>query len=608
MNLPTIQIPYYFTDQRHSGYADAVMAGKVSSANFVFVSDVEDIAPILPEEPDLRLGSPEHFLGAFMAALAKPENLKALPHIIAFWQDRRLAPLSLLAEAYLGVGLQKYARDAQVPQQRTLYRQAVAKLKREIAKNASPVTPQALELLCLWPDIAAQKLGLLVEGADYSPVLAKLGFTGTARNIAAFLLKNGFARNLRAITGYLLPLLETLQETTGKTSPETAGKTSPEAAGKAPQGTAHNTLPPEKLTLGAAAEIALANGVSELVRRRENLDSSDYRDLSRCLHRIRPGVALNIFLKLIGADLVTETRHVMEMRTNREIVVHSPDTVFSDIRRLAEKRQDPQMNLKIAAALYDVALPRENYELPQLAAVLLAQPQKRPEDWNALLGFARHVLQDCNASSQQLYRCLCAVALNSGEFADMVEVAEFKHWAVEKAGLWRCGWDPVQNVFRSRGSFRETDSTAFIVFYADSPHSLDWKKSLPALLRDTDLKPQVRREAVEIIAARHCGEKPDFLLKEDLEKLAEWRLPFPTPGSKRCPDRRRFHLLPRYRGSPRTRLFPQPRHPALRLQASHSVARPGCFRSPGALLFPAPRRAGFFYPPCKKNTCIFKLT
>ena len=329
MNLPTIQIPYYFTDQRHSGYADAVMAGKVSSANFVFVSDVEDIAPILPEEPDLRLGSPEHFLGAFMAALAKPENLKALPHIIAFWQDRRLAPLSLLAEAYLGVGLQKYARDAQVPQQRTLYRQAVAKLKREITKNASPVTPQALELLCLWPDIAAQKLGLLVEGADYSPVLAKLGFTGTARNIAAFLLKNGFARNLRAITGYLLPLLETLQETAGKTSPETAGKAPQGTAGKTSPGTAHNTLPPEKLTLGAAAEIALANGVSELVRRRENLDSSDYRDLSRCLYRIRPGVALNIFLKLIGADLVTETRHVMEMRTNREIVVHSPDTVFS---------------------------------------------------------------------------------------------------------------------------------------------------------------------------------------------------------------------------------------------------------------------------------------
>ena len=520
MNLPTIQIPYYFTDQRHSGYADAVMAGKVSSANFVFVSDVEDIAPILPEEPDLRLGSPEHFLGAFMAALTKPENLKALPHIIAFWQDRRLAPLSLLAEAYLGVGLQKYARDAQVPQQRTLYRQAVAKLKREIAKNASPVTPQALELLCLWPDIAAQKLGLLVEGADYSPVLAMLGFTGTARNIAAFLLKNGFARNLRAITGYLLPLLETLQKTAGKTPQDTAGKTSPQAAGKAPQETAHNTPQPEKLTLGAAAEIALANGVSELVRRRENLDSSDYRDLSRCLHRIRPGVALNIFLKLIGADLVTETRHVMEMRTNREIVVHSPDTVFSDIRRLAEKRQDPQMNLKIAAALYDVALPRENYELPQLAAVLLAQPQKRPEDWNALLGFARHVLQDCNASSQQLYRCLCAVALNSGEFADMVEVAEFKHWAVEKAGLWRCGWDPVQNVFRSRGSFRETDSTAFVVFYADSPHSLDWKKSLPALLRDTDLKPQVRREAVEIIAARHCGEKPDFLLKEESSAIS----------------------------------------------------------------------------------------
>lgn len=535
MNLPTIQIPYYFTDQRHSGYADAVMAGKVSSANFVFVSDVEDIAPILPEEPDLRLGSPEHFLGAFMAALAKPENLKALPHIIAFWQDRRLAPLSLLAEAYLGVGLQKYARDTQVPQQRTLYRQAVAKLKREIAKNASPVTPQALELLCLWPDIAAQKLGLLVEGADYSPVLAKLGFTGTARNIAAFLLKNGFARNLRAITGYLLPLLETLQETAGKTSPEAAGKAPQETAGKAPQGTAHNTLPPEKLTLGAAAEIALANGVSELVRRRENLDSSDYRDLSQCLHRIRPEVALNIFLKLIGADLVTETRHVMEMRTNREIVVHSPDTVFSDIRRLAEKRQDPQMNLKIAAALYNVTLPRENYELPQLAAVLLAQPQKRPEDWNALLGFARHVLQDCSASSQQLYRCLCAVALNSGEFADMVEVAEFKHWAVEKAGLWHCGWDPVQNVLRCHSSFRETDSTAFVVFYADSPHSLDWKKSLPALLRDTGLKPQVRREAVEIIAARHCGEKPDFLLKEDLKKLAEWAPALPEAWLKTLP-------------------------------------------------------------------------
>lgn len=494
MNLPTIQIPYYFTDQRHSGYADAVMAGKVSSANFVFVADVEDIAPILPEEPDLRLGSPEHFLGAFMAALAKPENLKALPHIIAFWQDRRLAPLSLLAEAYLGVGLQKCALNAQVPQQRTLYRQAVAKLKREIAKNASPVTPQ-----------------------------------GTA----------------------------------GKTPQGTAGKTSP--------ATAHNTLPPEKLTLGAAAEIALANGVSELVRRRENLDSFDYRDLSQCLHRIRPEVALNIFLKLIGADLVTETRHVMEMRTNREIVVHSPNTVFSDIRRLAEKRQDPQMNLKIAAALYNVTLPRENYELPQLAAVLLAQPQKRPEDWNALLGFARHVLQDCSASSQQLYRCLCAVALNSGEFADMVEVAEFKHWAVEKAGLWHCGWDPVQNVLRCRGSFRETDSTAFVVFYADSPHSLDWKKSLPVLLRDTGLKPQVRRKAVEIIAARHCGEKPDFLLKEDLEKLAEWAPALPEAW---------LETLPRHRGSPRA---------------------PAVSATPAPFSFLPLVGQDFFYPPCKKT-------
>ena len=117
----------------------------------------------------------------------------------------------------------------------------------------------------------------------------------------------------------------------------------------------------------------------------------------------------------------------------------------------------------------------------------------------------------------------------------MVEVAEFKHWAVEKAGLWRCGWDPVQNVFRSRGSFRETDSTAFVVFYADSPHSLDWKKSLPALLRDTELKPQVRREAVEIIAARHCGEKPDFLLKEDLEKLAEWATALPEAWLETLP-------------------------------------------------------------------------
>lgn len=596
MNLPTIQIPYYFTDQRHSGYADAVMAGKVSSANFVFVSDVEDIAPILPEEPDLRLGSPEHFLGAFMAALAKPENLKALPHIIAFWQDRRLAPLSLLAEAYLGVGLQKYARDAQVPQQRTLYRQAVAKLKREIAKNASPVTPQALEFLCLWPDIAAQKLGLLVEGADYSPVLAKLGFTGTARNIAAFLLKNGFARNLRAITGYLLPLLETLQETAGKAPQEAAGKTSPEAAGKAPQGTAHNTLPPEKLTLGAAAEIALANGVSELVRRRENLDSSDYRDLSRCLHRIRPGVALNIFLKLIGADLVTETRHVMEMRTNREIVVHSPDTVFSDIRRLAEKRQDPQMNLKIAAALYDIALPRENYELPQLAAVLLAQPQKRPEDWNALLGFARHVLQDCNASSQQLYRCLCAVALNSGEFADMVEVAEFKHWAVEKAGSlalrmgprtkrvpkprqlpgngqhgvrrFLCRFAPFSGLEKiaARPVARHGSETA-------GPPGSGRNHRRPPLRGKTGFSAEGR-----FGKTRRMGACPSRRLARNAALTGA--------AFTRCSGRRRFYLLPRYRASPRTRLFPQPR------RASFSCPSPG----------------RIFLSTMQKNTCIFKLT
>lgn len=335
MNLPTIQIPYYFTDQRHSGYADAVMAGKVSSANFVFVSDVEDIAPILPEEPDLRLGSPEHFLGAFMAALAKPENLKALPHIIAFWQDRRLAPLSLLAEAYLGVGLQKYARDTQVPQQRTLYRQAVAKLKREIAKNASPVTPQALELLCLWPDIAAQKLGLLVEGADYSPVLAKLGFTGTARNIAAFLLKNGFARNLRAITGYLLPLLETLQETAGKRRrepPEKHRRKLPEKHRREPPITrcrrkSSPWAPQPKLRLPTAFPNWCAAG----------------KISTAPITAICPGVCTGFapelpstFPEAYRRDLVTETRHVMEMRTNREIVVHSPDTVFSDIRRLAE--------------------------------------------------------------------------------------------------------------------------------------------------------------------------------------------------------------------------------------------------------------------------------
>ena len=42
----------------------------------------------------------------------------------------------------------------------------------------------------------------------------------------------------------------------------------------------------------------------------------------------------------------------------------------------------------------------------------------------------------------------------------------------------------------------------------------------------------------------------------------------------------------------------------------HSVCRlrTGCFRNPGALLFPAPRRAGFFLSTMQKNTCIFKLT
>lgn len=37
----------------------------------------------------------------------------------------------------------------------------------------------------------------------------------------------------------------------------------------------------------------------------------------------------------------------------------------------------------------------------------------------------------------------------------------------------------------------------------------------------------------------------------------------------RCPDRRRFYLLPRYRAIPRTRLFPQPR------RASFSCPSPG---------------------------------
>lgn len=237
------------------------------------------------------------------------------------------------------------------------------------------------------------------------------------------------------------------------------------------------------------------------------------------------------------------------------------------------------MNLKIAAALYDVALPRENYELPQLAAVLLAQPQKRPEDWNALLGFARHVLQDCNASSQQLYRCLCAVALNSGEFADMVEVAEFKHWAVEKAGLWRCGWDPVQNVFRSRGSFRETDSTAFVVFMPIRP--ILWIGKIAA-------RP-VARHGSETAGPPGSGRNH--------------RRP-PLRGKTGFSAEGRFGKTRRMGACPSRRLA---RNAALTgdaftcCPAIAAAPVPGCFRSPGALLFPAPRRAGFFYPPCKKH-------
>ena len=106
----------------------------------------------------------------------------------------------------------------------------------------------------------------------------------------------------------------------------------------------------------AAQYVKAVDDVSLVIREGETLgivgeSGCGKSTLARTMMRlIEP--ALNIFLKLIGADLVTETRHVMEMRTNREIVVHSPDTVFSDIRRLAEKLTGNTIGVCIFMAVY----------------------------------------------------------------------------------------------------------------------------------------------------------------------------------------------------------------------------------------------------------------
>lgn len=73
-----------------------------------------------------------------------------------------------------------------------------------------------------------------------------------------------------------------------------------------------------------------------------------------------------------------------------------------------------------------------------------------------------------------------------------------------------------------------------------------------------------------------------------------------------CPDRRRFYLLPRYRASPRTRLFPQPRHPVCGPRILSPA--PAVSAAPARFFFLPLAGQDFFLSTMQKNTCIFKLT
>ena len=404
--------------------------------------------------------------------LSSPNNLSALENLLEIWKRPELSAVSLEAEIILYLHLNKRGINKE-------YHQAAHRVRQEVLKNHTPITPQTLISLRESPEIAVLKLPYLIAKEDYgkflniAPNSLKKSSQQCHRKVCRYLLQNGFAPNLAEVIEYL------------------------------------DSLP--KKEIGQAEEIGLLLSIQRAISNNKQISSNEYYSLSKTLtEKMSARTSLEVLLQICQGNLVTHTETFRPNMSGHITTITNPylSGVLRDITTLAQKLKSAEINVYIAQNLAEVAPTRENYPLQELAKTLLTPMPAKFDDALEILHFIKQQFRENN---RLFHECLEEIAEAFSGNDAYVELTEFKHWAINLANL------------RSPRAYDESDNTVFVTFYADSPYSLDWKQSLPMLLNCQTLSPKVRKEAIVQIASRHQNEQPDFLSSKDMEKLAEFK-------------------------------------------------------------------------------------
>lgn len=459
-------------DKLHLRYTEEIMQGALKAKDLTFVDSKSTFKTLHKLHPQLKVCQTEPLLAANLYVLSSPNNLSALENLLSIWKRPELSAVSLEAEIILYLHLNKRGINKE-------YHQAAQRVRQEVLKNHTPITPQTLISLRENPEIAVLKLPYLIAQEDYSKFLnlAPTTLTKTGqqcyKKICRYLLQNGFAPNLPEVIEYL------------------------------------DSQP--KKELGQAEEIGLLLSIQRSISNNKQISSNEYYALSKILmEKLSARTSLEVLLQICQGNLVTHTETFRPNMSGHTTTITSPylSGALRDISTLAQKLKSAEINVYIAQNLAEVAPTRDNYTLQELAKTLLTPMPAKFDDALEILHFVK---QQFRESNRLFHECLEEIAETFSGNDAYVELTEFKHWAINMANL------------RSPHAYDESEDTVFVSFYADSPYSLDWKHSLPMLLNCKTLSPKVRKEVIILIASHHAEELPDFLSSEDMKKLAEFK-------------------------------------------------------------------------------------
>ena len=491
LTIKLLRMNYFKSDGQHLEYARKILNGKMKAKDFTFVSDARETKNLLADElcHGLNPAVVAELANAFAALLEEtPDNLPKLSKIIAFWQDKALAPYVWPGLLKLCSCLDTLALKAATPEIAHKYQQAQSQVFKALSNTQAPFgEAKNFVALCKWPYIAVNKLDLLTENMDCSNALKTLPPSLENKivlSVALELIVRGNIHSLPELVGWLNKL-----------------------------GRITRNLP-EKM------ELALVQGIIRRCREKKEIDNRLFDDLVICLRMITPETAVNILLKLANENLVlTETSSIICGARGPEQITSSAPDITPILRELGNYAalNSPELTFRIAAGLMNV---KPLQEFQELAAKLVQTPQPRIEKWIVLLNFAQMAFQLFGLSKTALQKCLQAVAQNSRAYVGAVEIAEFKHQIAR-----------IKNPLSIKDLCQDAD---YVLFYADSPNAQDWKRFLPCLVKDDAGLPQnVRRTVLQELIRRHKSETPDFMPRELLEQLLNEGFALPDAWEKR---------------------------------------------------------------------------